>query len=299
VSTIPSNSKPTRIVTMNRAEFAERFGCPDVRGELYGYTREDDTRVVLTVLVHVNPRRVLEVGTALGHMTANLTRWTGDDARVFTIGLIRGMSRAAPGAVDQQGEVPSHEDWGRFGNHFGTAYKAFFITADTMTYDFGRLAPLDFAFIDGAQDLEHVLNDSRKVYEALAPGGWMVEHDFNSPVPWVQVREAIESARLTAPVVYIEGTEVAFLRKGEASPGTGSASTSSEGSGVRVAGAESATPQDNGLGSRAPACLPGPHGAGQGTPVASVRSANLLHSHPGRAPASPSPPLPPPSQGGD
>ena len=44
--------------------------------------------------------------------------------------------------------MPGHADWGRFANHFGTAHKAFFITADTMSYDFGRIAPIDFAFID-------------------------------------------------------------------------------------------------------------------------------------------------------
>ncbi len=287
MSTISVSSKPTRIGTMNRAEFAERFGCPDVCEALCGYTREDDTRAVLTLLVHARPRRVLEVGTALGHMTANLTRWTAGDAQVFTIDLVRGMSRAAPGAVEQQVEVPSHEDWGHFAYHFGTAHKALFITADTMTYDFGRIAPLDFAFIDGAHDLEHVLNDSRKVYEALAPGGWLVWHDFNSPVPWVKVRAAIEGVGFTEPVVHVEGTEVAFLRKQEASPGTRGAGTFSGGSGVRVAGAESATPQDNGLGSRAPECLAAPHDAGQGTPVASVGSAELRHSHTGYAPASP------------
>ena len=82
-----------------------------------------------------------------------------------------------------------------------------------MTYDFGRIAPLDFAFIDGAHDSEHVRNDSSKTYEALAPGGWMVWHDFDSPVPWVKVREAIERAGFAEPVVHVEGTEVAFLRK--------------------------------------------------------------------------------------
>src|SRR5271166_1941027 len=165
-STLPSIA--ARIVSMSRAEFAERFGCPDVRGALCGYTREDDTRVVLTLLLHARPQNVLEIGTGLGHMTANLTRWTGEDARVFTIDLVRGMSRAAPGAVEQQVEVPDRVDWGRFANHFGMAHKAFFITADTTTYEFGRLAPLDFAFIDGAHDLQHVLNDCGKVYEALA-----------------------------------------------------------------------------------------------------------------------------------
>ena len=82
-----------------------------------------------------------------------------------------------------------------------------------MLYDFGRLAPLEFVFIDGGHDLEHALNDSRKAYDALAPGGWLVWHDFNSPVPWVKVREAIEQLGVPEPVVHVEGTEVAFLRK--------------------------------------------------------------------------------------
>jgi glycosyltransferase involved in cell wall biosynthesis/tetratricopeptide (TPR) repeat protein len=147
-------------------------------------------------------------------MTANLTRWTPDAARIYSIDLVRGMPRARPGAAQQQVEVPHHSEWGRFANHFGTAHKAFFITADTMTYDFGRIAPIDFAFIDGGHDLEHVLNDSRKTYEILSPGGLIVWHDFQSPVPWVKVREAIELIGFAEPVVHVEGTEVAFLRKG-------------------------------------------------------------------------------------
>jgi predicted O-methyltransferase YrrM len=75
-----------QVATISQVEFAERFGCPDVRGALCGYTRELDTRLVLTLLVQANPRRVLEIGTAFGHMTANLCRWSGEDARVFTIG---------------------------------------------------------------------------------------------------------------------------------------------------------------------------------------------------------------------
>ena len=206
-----------RILTMSRAEFDARFGTPSLGGALCGYTREADTRTVLTLLVHARPRRVLEVGTALGHMTANLTRWTGDDAEIYTIDIVQGMAKAAPGASAQQVEIPGRGDWGRFADHFGQAHKVFFITADTMRYDFGRLAPLDFVFIDGGHDFEHVQNDSRKSYDALAPGGWLVWHDFNSPVPWVKVREAIEGMGFAEPVVHVEGTEVAFLRKrGEA-----------------------------------------------------------------------------------
>ena len=161
---------------------------------------------------HARPRRVLEVGTALGHMTANLTGGRPTTPRSSAWASSRAWP-AAPGAAEQQVEGRTRGEFGRFADHFGKAHKALFITADSMRYDFGRLAPLDFAFIDGGHDLEHALNDSRKAYEALAPGGWLVWHDFNSPVPWVKVREAIERLGFAEPVVHVEGTEVAFLRK--------------------------------------------------------------------------------------
>jgi len=208
----------TRVFTMSREEFLARFGNPDLTGVLCGYTCEHDTLAVLTVLCHAAPARVLEIGTALGHMTANLTRWTPADARIYSIGLVGGMARAADGAPEQQGDTPPRAHWAHFANHFGTAHKAFFVMGDTMTYDFARLAPLEFVFIDGGHDLEHVLNDSRKAYDALAPGGRLVWHDFNSPVPWVRVREAVEQIGFAEEVVHVEGTEVAFLCKGVAGP---------------------------------------------------------------------------------
>ncbi|WP_165235882.1 class I SAM-dependent methyltransferase, partial [Aquisphaera insulae] len=168
-------------------EFRTRFGDPSLGGALCAYTREADTTAVLTLLSHARPNRILEVGTALGHMTANLTRWSPEDARVFTIDLVRGMPRAAAGASEQLAEVPTLAERGRFADHFGTVHKALFITADSLGYDLGRLAPLDFAFIDGGHDFSHALADSRKAYDALAPGGWLVWHDFGSPVPWVEV----------------------------------------------------------------------------------------------------------------
>ena len=89
---MPASS--TRVVTMNQTELRSRFGGGDFGGALCGYTPEIDTHIVLTLLVQAKPRRVLEVGTALGHMTANLTRWTIDDAQIFSLGIIRGMERS-------------------------------------------------------------------------------------------------------------------------------------------------------------------------------------------------------------
>ncbi len=99
-------SSPVRTVAISRAEFSARFGDPDLGGALCGYTRENDTRTVLTLLCHATPTRVPEVGMALGHMTANLTRRAPVDARVFTLDLVRGMPAPCPARPSKRSRCP-------------------------------------------------------------------------------------------------------------------------------------------------------------------------------------------------
>jgi glycosyltransferase involved in cell wall biosynthesis len=205
----------TRIIRLEPTEFAERFGTPDTSEALLGYTVRHDADVVLTLVAHAQPLRLLEVGTAFGHMTANLTRWSPAEARVVSLGIVRGMDPG--GAPEQGGEAPTAAEFGCFADHFGQGAKATLLQADSRAFDFASLAPLDFAFIDGGHDFELATNDTEKAYAALAPGGWLVWHDFDSKLPWIQVRAAIEALALPEMVYHVMGTEVAFLRK--AGPG--------------------------------------------------------------------------------
>ncbi len=148
-------------------------------------------------------------------MTANLAAWSPDEAAVTTVGIVRGMG--AGGAAEQEYEAPSPEEFGRLAGHLGAGRKVRAVVADTRSLDFAALAPLDFAFVDGGHDLATAADDSRGAYDALAPGGWLVWHDFGSPHPWIRVREAIAGLGLAEPVHHVEGTQVAFLRK--AGPG--------------------------------------------------------------------------------
>ena len=75
------------------------------------------------------------------------------DAHIFSIGLVEGMAHAGPAHSSSRVIRRRKRQWGRFADQFGTAHKAFFIMGDSMTYDFGRLAPLEFAFIDGAPSI--------------------------------------------------------------------------------------------------------------------------------------------------
>jgi hypothetical protein len=88
----------------NQSEFARRFGTPDTTRALCGYTSPEDTHAVITLLAHAHPRVVLEIGTALGHMTANLTEWSPDGSRIISLGTVRGMG--GKGAPEQACEAP-------------------------------------------------------------------------------------------------------------------------------------------------------------------------------------------------
>ena len=202
---------PKRFQTLSPEEFGKRYGTPDTTRAIHSFTKPGDTHAILTLLAYARPRRILEIGTAQGHMTANFTEWSPDDAAVFTLGLV--ADQPGPKAGPQGYEIPHRAAFGCCANHFGKAHKVFFITADSLHYNFRRLTPLDFAFIDGAHDLQHVLNDTLRVYEVLRPGGCIVWHDFDSTVAWVEVRKALEQAQLAETIYHVAGTEVAFLRK--------------------------------------------------------------------------------------
>jgi hypothetical protein len=118
-----------------------------------------------------------------------------------------------PTTPQQRYEDPPRAEFGRFANHFGKVRKVFFILADSLKYDFQRLAPLDFAFIDGAHDLKHIVSDTRHVYDTLSANGCITWHDFDSATPWVAVRRALQKTDFPETIYHVSGTEVAFLLK--------------------------------------------------------------------------------------
>jgi tetratricopeptide (TPR) repeat protein len=204
-------TKPPSVLRMlSQADFHLRFGTLDTTRAIHSFTPPHDTQAVLTLLAHTQAQRILEIGTAAGHMTANLTEWSPPEAVVFSLGTVADLH---PATGPQSSENPPRAAFGRSAGHFGKADKIFFITADSLRYDFRRLGPLDFVFLDGAHDLPHVLSDTRNAYQQWVPGGCLVWHDVGSATPWVEVDAALAQAGLPEPIYHIEGTGVAFLHK--------------------------------------------------------------------------------------
>src|SRR5438876_10825283 len=131
-----------KLHTIDRDEFHRTHGRLDTGRAIHGFTLHDDTNVILTLLAHRKPERILKIGTAAGHMTANFSEWSPANAVIFSLGTVAGIPA---GRAEQAYENPGQEHFGAQAGHFGKSHKIQLIAADSLTYDFHKLAPVDFA----------------------------------------------------------------------------------------------------------------------------------------------------------
>src|SRR5262249_44056432 len=102
----------TRFHQITLDDFRRHFGTLDTTRAIHSFTRPGDTNVVLTLLAYARPRRIVEIGTALGHMTANLTEWSPDEAVITTVGIVADLQ--APTEQPQRYETPDRASFGCF-----------------------------------------------------------------------------------------------------------------------------------------------------------------------------------------
>lgn len=195
-----------------------------------------DTEALLTLVYHqtcsIWAPQVLEIGTAMGHTTANLTLATPNSAVIYTLGSTTKMpSDLNP--IEQWAEVPTPESYGVFADRFGRQDKCCFIRADSRYYDYERLfkakgksGGLNFAIIDGGHYESYVERDSLAVREVLQPGGIICWHDFYPEdqffdkssnhwrdVRWVGVRRTLMKLSWAETAYHVAGTAIAFVQR--------------------------------------------------------------------------------------
>jgi hypothetical protein len=96
----------------------------------------------------------------------------------------------------------------------GHAAKVMLTTADSRTYDFGRLAPVDFAFVAADRDPGAVRTDTLGAYAALRPGGCLAWYAAGG-TGTEPLGGVAGSLGLPEPVHRTAGAEVAYVFKGE------------------------------------------------------------------------------------
>ena len=165
--------------------------------------------VLSLITAHLQPRRILEIGTATGQSTLLMAR-QAREAQIDTLDL----GGDVPSLGTQAGEPP-WRDLEAVGKAFRETEYAARITqhlSDSARFDFGAFAgEIELVFVDGAHTTEYVRADSRNAISVLAPHGVVVWDDCNYVCPGVG-RVLLELSRDGLPIYRVFGTRFAVMR---------------------------------------------------------------------------------------
>lgn len=133
----------------------------------------DDVTPLLRLVMHLEPRLVLELGTAHGNATANICRFS--EARVITVNA---LPEQLSGSVTTFGL--SREEIGRVYRAHGFADRVTQVYANTLAFspaDHADAGTVDLAIIDACHDYEYVKADFLTVVPMIRAGGMVLLHD--------------------------------------------------------------------------------------------------------------------------
>jgi predicted O-methyltransferase YrrM len=163
-------------------------------------------------------RNVFEFGTATGKTTYLMAR-SSPQARLVTLTLAPdqtdhtshndGDDSAAIAAARSESSFSTFvysdtEVEPRIEQHFG----------DSKVFDEEPYAgTMDLIFVDGDHSESYVRSDTAKAMRMLAPGGWLLWHDFRQPPEAPGVWRVLHEMRKTHQLVHIEGTALVAYRK--------------------------------------------------------------------------------------
>lgn len=168
-----------------------------------------DTLVVCTLVRMTAPHAVFEFGTFTGLTTLCMAMNTGADTHIWTLDLppsIRQDLESGRGIDDTV--INSLWRNSPFSDRITQVY------ADSRALDTAPYAQkMNFIFVDAGHEYEFVVNDSKKAFEMLAPGGMIVWHDYARGCPGVQ--QCLDELAQSKSLYHLEGTQLVVYRDGQ------------------------------------------------------------------------------------
>jgi predicted O-methyltransferase YrrM len=151
--------------------------------------------VTLGALVrHAKPKRLFEFGTYRGAGTLTLIGNSPPDATIVTLDAASYDTREETKPGDLFRGTP-------YENRI-TQLLQFSNELDTTPY----AGKMDFIFVDAGHEYDCVVNDIKKSFEMLAPGGVIAWHDY----PYTAgVRQGVDEIAREKKIVHVEGTRLA------------------------------------------------------------------------------------------
>lgn len=173
----------------------------------------NDYEPLMRIAASVQPRLMIELGTAHGNTVANLCRQF-PDAKVITVNSL---------PEHQTGETTTfsldNSEIGRVYRLHGYARRVIQVLQNTLTLDLSGHAPkgsADLAIVDACHDRRFVENDFLKVVPYVRPGGVVLLHDTDASMEhhlWGSYVACVALRRRGYDVRHVKGTWWGMWRK--------------------------------------------------------------------------------------
>jgi predicted O-methyltransferase YrrM len=163
-------------------------------------------------------RNVFEFGTATGKTTYLMAR-SSPQARIVTLTLAPDQtSQASHDNKDDAASIEAARSESSFDTfvYSGTDVEPRIeqLFGDSKVFDTAPYAEsIDLIFVDGDHTESYVRSDTEKAMQMLAPGGWLLWHDFRSSREAPGVWRFLHALHRTQPLVHIQDTALVAYRK--------------------------------------------------------------------------------------
>jgi predicted O-methyltransferase YrrM len=185
-----------------------------------GNVADFELDVINRLIVHGQPKTLLEIGTFDGRTTLNLAAHSPADAKVYTLDLPPTAVETTALRIDAGDRL--FIDKPVSGERFAGAALAGKITqlyGDSAMFDFSALAGrVDFMFVDGSHSYEYVLRDSITALKLAAAPATILWHDYapEGPTAWPGVPKALHELQAADPrfkdLKHIAGSTIVILQ---------------------------------------------------------------------------------------
>jgi predicted O-methyltransferase YrrM len=147
----------------------------------------------------IKPAKIFEIGTHVGRTSRILLLNSGNDTELITLDLPPEKCSHDPG-VDLR-NTPEGQ-------------RTTFLTGDSMRFDYSDwYGQCDLVWIDACHDYDYVCRDTENALRLVAPGGWILWHDYRHTAWWSGVTRCVRRLKKShEKLTHILGTTIAFLR---------------------------------------------------------------------------------------
>jgi len=145
-----------------------------------GAVRFDELVLIASIVRHLNPKRIFEIGTGTGRTSINMFNNAPNLDALYTLNLPPDECPPDIQWLEQDKKLyeQSRDEIGICFKNIRQNDTIYQVYGDSKAFDFKECSNIDFIFIDGSKRYDYVYSDSDNALDIISEGGVIIWHDY-------------------------------------------------------------------------------------------------------------------------